>query len=82
MVNDLGADKLQYPLSAPAVPLVESDEDRQAREMDEATTADVDVEARPNAALPWKCPACGEENPDNFYECWKCQAMRGVAKSE
>ena len=21
------------------------------------------------------CPACGEENPDNFDVCWKCQAV-------
>ena len=39
VVNDLGADKLKYPLSAPAVPLVESDEEREAREMDEAGNA-------------------------------------------
>lgn len=28
------------------------------------------------AELPgaMSCPACGEENPDNFDLCWKCQA--------
>lgn len=80
VVNDLGADKLKYPLSAPAVPLVESDEEREAREMDEAGNAGGEQEAGPNARLPWQCPACGEENPGNFYECWKCQAMQRGSK--
>jgi len=25
---------------------------------------------------PWICTHCHEENPGNFYECWKCQRMR------
>jgi hypothetical protein len=24
----------------------------------------------------WKCKFCGEENPSNFNECWKCLTMR------
>jgi H+/Cl- antiporter ClcA len=24
----------------------------------------------------WTCPACHEENPANFEECWKCQRIR------
>jgi hypothetical protein len=24
----------------------------------------------------WTCAKCGEENPGNFDECWKCQAWR------
>jgi len=24
----------------------------------------------------WVCPECGEENPGNFEECWKCQTWR------
>jgi hypothetical protein len=24
----------------------------------------------------WKCAGCGEENPGNFGECWKCQRVR------
>jgi len=24
----------------------------------------------------WICPACHEENPGNFGECWKCQRIR------
>jgi hypothetical protein len=24
----------------------------------------------------WICPACREENPGNFGECWKCQRLR------
>ena len=48
--------------------------------MDEAGNAGGEQEARPNARLPWQCPACGEENPGNFYECWKCQAMQRGSK--
>jgi hypothetical protein len=28
-------------------------------------------------ASAWKCASCGEENPWNFEECWKCQKIRG-----
>ena len=24
----------------------------------------------------WRCANCGEENPSNFGECWKCQRVR------
>ena len=24
----------------------------------------------------WTCPGCGEDNPGNFEECWKCQKNR------
>jgi len=27
----------------------------------------------------WKCEACGEENPGNFNECWKCLKLRPEA---
>jgi ribosomal protein L40E len=26
--------------------------------------------------VSWVCPKCGEENPGNFDECWKCQTWR------
>jgi hypothetical protein len=29
-----------------------------------------------NAGPAWTCPGCGEENPGNFEECWKCQRNR------
>lgn len=29
-------------------------------------------DGRPN----WVCPTCGEDNPGNFDECWKCQTWR------
>ena len=48
--------------------------------MDEAGNAGGEQEAGPNARLPWQCPACGEENPGNFYECWKCQATQRASK--
>jgi hypothetical protein len=28
------------------------------------------------SATPWKCTSCGEENPDTFDTCWKCQSAR------
>lgn len=34
-------------------------------------------------ALPvWICPACHEENPGNFGECWKCQRLRTYEDEE
>jgi uncharacterized membrane protein YhaH (DUF805 family) len=32
------------------------------------------IEKAPGPA--WTCEHCHEENPGNFYECWKCQRMR------
>jgi len=29
----------------------------------------------------WKCQSCGEENPSNFNECWKCLKLRPEAES-
>lgn len=28
------------------------------------------------SVLTWVCSGCGEVNPDNFEECWKCQKPR------
>jgi hypothetical protein len=33
-------------------------------------------EIRDPARKPWKCPSCGEENPAEFDECWKCEKDR------
>jgi hypothetical protein len=33
------------------------------------------------AGLAWNCPKCGEENPGNFNECWKCLEMRSISGS-
>jgi hypothetical protein len=30
----------------------------------------------------WECLKCGEENPGNFDECWKCQTWRLGKASE
>jgi hypothetical protein len=30
----------------------------------------------------WVCAKCGEENPGNFDECWKCQTWRVGEASE
>jgi DNA-directed RNA polymerase subunit RPC12/RpoP len=30
----------------------------------------------------WTCSKCGEENPGNFNECWKCLAMRPGVEAE
>jgi hypothetical protein len=30
----------------------------------------------------WVCPKCGDENPGNFDECWKCLAMRPGVEAE
>ena len=28
---------------------------------------------------PWRCPACGEEVPGHFEQCWNCQHVRDRA---
>jgi hypothetical protein len=30
----------------------------------------------------WRCANCGEENPSNFGECWKCQRVRASGEHE
>jgi hypothetical protein len=41
------------------------------------------VEEVPDDTRPaWACPKCGEENPGNFSECWKCQTWRADEKRE
>ncbi len=34
-----------------------------------------------DAGPAWKCKSCGEENPGNFNECWKCLKMRDEAEA-
>ena len=51
-----------------------------------ARTPTSDENAEPSNALQltpveanrpvWTCAKCGEENPGNFDECWKCQTWR------
>jgi hypothetical protein len=51
-----------------------------------APTPKADENAEPRSALEfspveesrpvWTCAKCGEENPGNFDECWKCQTWR------
>jgi hypothetical protein len=51
-----------------------------------ARTPMTDEHAEPSNALQltpveanrpvWTCAKCGEENPGNFEECWKCQTWR------
>jgi hypothetical protein len=35
-----------------------------------------EVAADRDAPAEWTCDGCGEENPGNFHECWKCLATR------
>ena len=55
-------------------PLLERAKERQA----EAQVAEdgLDSEAKDDDRPEWVCPKCGETNPGNFNECWKCLAMR------
>lgn len=34
-----------------------------------------------DAGPAWKCKSCGEENPGNFNECWKCLKIRDEAEN-
>jgi hypothetical protein len=57
-----------------------------------AKTPAADENAEPSSALEltpveenrsvWTCANCGEENPGNFEECWKCQTWRADEKRE
>jgi hypothetical protein len=58
---------VHYPLARPAV--AELEEKAEPKSALELNTTDDD---RPS----WTCPKCGEENPGNFDECWKCQTWR------
>lgn len=41
-------------------------------ELDRARTIIAAYERRPAVQGTRRCPACGEENPDNFETCWHC----------
>ncbi len=39
------------------------------------------IKPEPSEGPDWKCPACGEEVPGTFENCWKCQAERKPSSS-
>jgi hypothetical protein len=64
-------EKVDFPLATPA---------RRAEE-----TQDVDassLEQTDDERPEWTCKSCGEENPGNFNECWKCLAMKPGVDAE
>jgi hypothetical protein len=61
---------VRYPLAPPP----KADENAEPRNALELTPVE---ENRP----VWTCAKCGEENPGNFDECWKCQTWRADEKS-
>lgn len=64
-----------------AFPLVTQAEDLAA----ERTAIEEEDEQNPepteDAGPAWKCKSCGEENPGNFNECWKCLKVRDEAEN-
>lgn len=62
--------ELPYLASRPRV-VVERDGD-----LERAQAAVAEFEARRRAKLDGvkRCPACGDESPENFELCWKCGA--------
>jgi predicted RNA-binding Zn-ribbon protein involved in translation (DUF1610 family) len=81
IASGVDAEKLSYPLSTKATPIVELDDERGERELKEAVASGAESEAT-KASSPWRCESCGEDNPGNFNECWKCQAMRPITEGE
>ena len=43
----------------------------------EAATALLDEWRRPSTAKPWTCARCGEHIEGQFFQCWRCEAIRG-----
>jgi hypothetical protein len=40
------------------------------------TAESTDSGGDPDDGPSWTCAGCGEQNPANFEECWKCQRNR------
>jgi predicted RNA-binding Zn-ribbon protein involved in translation (DUF1610 family) len=48
----------------------------------ERSTSPEAADIKENDKRPtWVCPKCGEQNPGNFDECWKCQTWRAEESS-
>jgi hypothetical protein len=58
-------EKVVFPLAKSAAP----PEETQAIDASDLVATDDD-------RAEWRCKSCGEENPGNFDECWKCLATR------
>jgi hypothetical protein len=56
-------------------PLVTLAEDL-AVQREAAARDGVDLEPVADTGPKWICANCGDENPGNFDECWKCQTWR------
>jgi hypothetical protein len=65
---------VRYPLARSPIPNPEDE----AAPKSSALQLEPTKDDRPS----WVCAKCGEENPDNFDECWKCQTWRVGEASE
>jgi RNase P subunit RPR2 len=63
---------VQFPLVRPITPEAEEET---------APSSALRLEPTEDDRPAWTCKACGEENPGNFNECWKCLAMRPEANA-
>jgi hypothetical protein len=64
-------EKVVFPLAKAAVETAESQE-----------TGVLSLEPTGEDRPEWTCKSCGEENPGNFDECWKCQEPRGTEEKQ
>jgi hypothetical protein len=64
-------EKVVFPLAKAAVETAESQE-----------TSVLSLEPTDDDRPEWTCKSCGEENPGNFDECWKCQEPRGTEEKQ
>jgi hypothetical protein len=63
-------EKARFPLAPPPVPDPEA-----------TSNNALDLEPTEEDGPAWKCKSCGEENPGNFNQCWKCLKMRDEAEN-
>jgi hypothetical protein len=62
-------------------PLVTLAEDLAAERRAIEEEEEQNPEQTADAGPAWKCKSCGEENPGNFNECWKCLKIRDEAEN-
>ena len=65
-----GFGQLPYGESLPRIALTNAAQAEDAR----SVIAAFEASMRQTSEAVLTCPACGEENPENFELCWKCRA--------
>jgi hypothetical protein len=69
-------------VSFPLTPLRHDNDAPNPKASLDADSGDGDGDSTSASGSPWVCAKCGEENPENFGACWKCQADRPTRASK